>query len=258
MLITTLIRAGSILLALATLSAVTAGWVALNVLDAALTITPTLSTAASPSEDLLASVDDTLTELRTTLEVVASITDSVAASTSDVVVVVEEVADLSTGQIPAALSSLEASLPALIDTADVIDSTMRTLSIFGVQYEPAMPLDDAFREVQTQLEGLPETIAEQGVRLEALVSEIEQTGIETGTLSSRVLAIEENLMDAQSTIADYRVAIGGLTGLAGTESRISTAIPIARVSLVVLALSGLALAGIGWAIGGRLRPDAGA
>ena len=143
--------------------------------------------------------------------------------------------------------------PALIDTANVIDNTMSALSFIGVDYDPDEPLDEALREVEAQLEGLPETISDQGARIGALVDDIRLTGTETGLISGRLDAIDAGLADAATTIDDYRQAIDdlGLVGDVGTD--IAAAIPAARVALLVLALSGVALAIIGWKVAGRFE-----
>lgn len=249
----TLVRLGSAILAVTALSASIAGWLALNVIDTTLTLVPGISQTAEPSDDLLDAVDQALVEVRATLEVVGGITDRVADSTDDAAAIMDEIAVLSTGQIPDTLTALQETMPALIDTARVIDDTMQTLSFLGVDYSPDEPLDEALRQVETQLEGLPETIAEQGARIEDLVEELRLTGSDTALIGARLEAIDGNLADAEATIDDYRQAVDdlGLVGDVGTE--IAAAVPAARVALALLALSGVALAVIGWTIAGRFE-----
>jgi hypothetical protein len=249
----TLVRLGSAILAVTALSASVAGWLALNVIDTTLTLVPGISQTAEPSDDLLDAVDQALVEVRATLEVVGGITDRVADSTDDAAAIMNEIAVLSTGQIPDALTALQDSMPALIDTANVIDNTMQTLSFLGVDYDPDKPLDDALREVETQLDGLPETIAEQGDRIQDLVEEIRLTGSDTALIGARLEAIGGNLADAEATIDDYRQAVDDLGLVADVGTEIAAAVPAARVALVLLALSGVAMGIIGWTIAGRFQ-----
>ncbi|HEX2155084.1 MAG TPA: hypothetical protein VHL52_14055 [Acidimicrobiia bacterium] len=247
-----LVRSGALALAIAAIASAVAGWIGLGVIDATLTLAPEAASAAGPSENLTEVVDDTLSEVRTALVTLGSITDQVAASTDEAANVVEEVADLSTGQIPATLASLEEALPALIDTAAVIDETMRTLSFLGVDYEPQVPLDEAFQEVQSELDGLPEQINEEGERLAALVAEIRTTGTDTGLLADQITTIEASLAEAQAQIGTYGDAIDGLDRFSEVSRQLIGAIPIARIALIVLAVCGLLVGAMGWNLANRL------
>lgn len=249
----TLVRFGAVMLAITALSASAAGWLALNVVDSTLTLVPGISQTAEPSEDLLDAIEVTLTEVRGTLEDVAAITDQVADSTTEAAAVIEEIAILTTGQIPDSLTALQETMPALIDTANVIDNTMSALSFIGVDYDPNQPLDEALLDVEAQLEGLPETISEQGVRIGDLVDDIRLTGTETGLISGRLEAIDAGLADAEATIDDYRQAIDDLGLIADVGSGVESSIPAARVALVVLALSGLGLAFVLWTLARRFE-----
>lgn len=247
-----LVRIGAVVLSVATVFAAIAGWVGLDVIETSLTLAPELSESGEPSQSLVTAVDDTVTRVQSGLETLRGITDRVASSTEQAATVLDEVATLSTGQIPDALSSLEASLPALIDTARVIDNTMRTLSVLGVDYQPQVRLDDAFRDVQARLDGLPEAITRQGESLQALVEEMRTTGKETSRLSDQVGTIEESLAATQATLDEYGAAVDNLGNLAQLSDQIEASIPVGRVALAVLALSGLILGAIGWSLGTRL------
>ncbi len=249
----TLIRLAAVILAVTSLAAAASGWLALNVIDTTLTLLPGVSSTAEPSEDLLDAIELTLAEVRTTLDDVALITDRVADSTTEAAAVIDEVATLTTGQIPDSLAALEDTMPALIDTANVIDDTMSALSFLGVSYDPDQPLDDALRQVQTRLDGLPETIAAQGETIGELVDDIERIGTDTATVSGRLEAIDTGLADAEATIDDYRRAISDLGVVSDVGTDIAAAVPAARVTLILLAVSGLSLASLGWIIARRFE-----
>lgn len=248
----TLVRIGAVVLAVATVFAAIGGWVGLDIIEASLSLAPELQETEEPSGNVIESVDGTLQEVRGGLQTLESVTERVAASTEEVADVVDEVATLSTGRIPDALESLEGALPALIDTASVIDDTMRTLSVLGVEYQPQVPLDEAFRDVQEELDGLPESISRQGENLQSLGEEMRATGAETDSLSGQIDTIEQSLAETQVTLADYGSAVDSLGRLAQLSDQIEATLPVGRVALAVLALSGLALGAIGWRLGGRL------
>lgn len=248
-----LVRIGSAVVAVATLVAAVGGWVGLDIIQASLSIAPEVEEMEEPSRGMIESIDGTLEEVRVGLQTLESITSQVAESTEDVAEVVDEVAALSTGRVPETLAALDEALPALIDTAAVIDSTMRTLSVLGVDYSPQVPLDEAFADVQEQLDGLPESISRQGESLAALVGELRDTGTETELLSGQIDSIERSLAETQLTLEDYDIAIGNLSELSVVSDRIDASIPVARVALVILAISGLLIGMIGWTLARRLE-----
>lgn len=249
----TLVRIGAIVVAIATVFAAIAGWIGLDIVAASLEVAPEVQEAGEPAEGMVAAIDGTLEQVRSGLDTLQSITQRVADSSGDAAAVLDEVAALSTGQIPDTLSSLEQALPALIDTAAVIDSTMRTLSVLGVDYQPQVPLDEAFTDVQQQLDGLPESISAQGEDLQALAEEMRTTGEQTDVLSGHIEEIERSLARTQTSLDEYAAAVDSLGRLAEVSDRINTLLPVGRISLGVLAVTGLMLGAIGWSLGTRLQ-----
>lgn len=247
-----LVRLGAVVVAVASLAAGIGGWVALDVVDATVALAPDLRRVGEPSSDLIEGADATLEEVRVSLMTVGDIADRVADSSGDAADVLAEVARLSTGRIPETLEALQEGLPALVDTAAVIDDTMRTLGVLGVEYRPQVPLDEAFEEVETQLQGLPDSIRAQGTELEALAEEIRAAGDDTALLTERIDTIEQNLADAQATMDDYDAAVGSLNRLTELGERVGSLMPVGRVSLVIMALTGLALGATGWQLANRL------
>lgn len=247
-----LVRLGAVVVTVAALAGGLGGWVTLDVVEATAAVAPDLRQIGDPSSDLITSVDATLEEVQGSLTTLADVVGRVGTSSGDAAAVMAEVAALSTDRIPATLAALQEALPALVDTAAVIDETMRTLSVLGVDYRPQVPLDDALRDVETQLEGLPESIRGQGEKLEALADEIRTTGADAELLTGRIDAIAQNLDDARATLDDYQTALGDLDRLSDLGDRVTSLMPVARIALVVMALTGVALGTTGWQMSNRL------
>lgn len=248
-----LVKIGAALVAVVSLAAAVAGWIALDVVESVFSAAPELEEAAEPSRDLLEAIDATLGEAGGALGTLSGMADRLSGSADRAAEVLDEVAELTTTQIPDSLTALRDALPALIDTADVIDDTMRTLSFLGVEYRPQVPLDDAFGEVQAQLEGLPETIAAQGDSLSALAEELRASATDTRLLTEQVDEVASNLEEVRASVERYEEAVDRLDGIASTGSSVVSVVPVARVALVVVALVGLALGLVGWQLGNRLR-----
>ncbi|CAN5818388.1 hypothetical protein BH23ACT5_BH23ACT5_06400 [soil metagenome] len=247
-----LVRLAAVALAFATIAASGLAWVGIDVLEVASDLAPTVSAAAEPTDDLLAATGQAIAEVKTSMILVRSITDNVADSTGDVADVVEGIAELAIGPIPDSLVALRASMPALIDTAAVIDESMRTLAAFGVPYSPEAPLDAALADVQAELVGLPESIAAQGETLALTLPQIRQTGADTTALSRQIETIEGNLVEIETSIETYRSSVAEVTDLAAVATRFARALPLARAAVIVMALAGLGLAVAGWSVAARL------
>lgn len=251
-----LVRFVSVAFVVAALSAAGLAWFALDTVQITVSLVPGMSTASEPSRRLLTVADDTLTEVRATLDVVGSVTDDIGTSADETADVLEGIEGLLSERIPEALTAIEASMPALIDTAAVIDDTMGTLAIIGVPYNPDVPFDTALREVETQLEGLPEVVAEQGSSLAAIVPVVRTSGQDVARLSDHLVAIDEDLAAAQLTLEDYEQAIVDLEQIALVGDDVARFIPFARVGTVIMALAGIALGLGGWSLAGRLAHPA--
>lgn len=250
-----ILKIGAALIAVVSLASAVAGWVALDVVRSVFSAAPELEDAAAPSRDLLEAVDATLGEAGIALGTLSGMTQRLAGSADRAADVLDEVADLTTTQIPDALTALRDALPALIDTAKVIDDTMRTLSIVGIDYRPQVPLDEAFGEVQAQLEGLPETISAQGESLIDLAEELRTSATDTRLLTEQVDQVATDLEDVRATVERYDEAVDRLSGIAATGDTVTALVPAARVALVVLALAGLALGLLGWHLARRFEPQ---
>lgn len=240
----TLIRIASAFFALAALSAAGLAWFGLDVVEASVSLTPT--TAVSPTRDLLDSTQQTVSELRTTLGVVSRTTDDVATSTDDLIDTLGGVTDVLENQIPPALTAVQSSLPALIDTAAVVDQSMRALARLGVPYNPQVPFDQALAQVQLQLEGLPQAIEEQGANIDALLPVIRRSGQNMGDLTGRIHEIEASLGDAQTALVGYETTLNDFETASDRAAELVSFVPVARLGAIILALASLAVSGAAW------------
>lgn len=245
----TLIRIASVFFALAALSAAGLAWFGLDVVEASVSLTPT--TAVSPTRDLLDSTQQTVSDLRTTLGVVSRTTSDVATSTDDLIDTLGGVTDVLENQIPPALTAVQSSLPALIDTASVVDQSMRALSRLGVPYNPQVPFDQALAEMQAQLQGLPQSIEEQGANIDALLPVIRRSGQNMGDLTGRIHEIEASLGDAQTALVGYETTLNDFEAASNRAAGIVSFVPLARVGVVVLGLASMVVAGVAWSISDR-------
>lgn len=248
---TNIIKLGSVLLIIASLAAAFVGWVALSAVWASASLTPGVGDATTSARTLLTATGETLTEVRRALSLVGSVTDNVAAETETAAASLDEVAGLLSERVPDALAAVESSLPALTETASVIEDTMQALSMFGIPYDPAVPFDKALRNLGSELDGLPEAVAQQGANLDELVPAIRQTGEDAGELSSHLDAIDISLGDAQRAVGEFTATVGEMEESTRLGGRLVEVIPAARVAVLVLALAGVGLGVVAWILADR-------
>ncbi len=242
----TVFRVGAILLSLFTVAATTVGWVGLSVVEAGTVAAPDLATASEPTAEVLDAAASALGELRTAMGEVASVTDNAGQASEDLTEVLGAVSELAAEDLPATLAAVESSLPALIDTAAVIDGAMSTLSIVGVRYDPDVPFDEALLDVQTSMDGLAEQIAEQGAAIRATVPVIDESAGQISGLGDRIRTMDGHLERAETALAGYDETLDGVGTLVEVATTVRRLVPVGRVALVVLGLSGLGLAWLLW------------
>lgn len=249
-----IIRIASLSFGIAFSAAALVAWYTLDAVQATATLAPVVSDASTPTRTLIEAGDDTLTEVRAALALANDVVVDVGGSAGETADSLDEVAALMSEQIPGALSTLEESMPALIDTAAVIDDTMGALALLGVPYDPAIPFDTALRDVRDTLDGLPEAVEEQGAALSGLVPVVRSGGSDIAALGIHIEVIDLSLASAQEALDDYRRTVSGLDRVAGAGADLARYVPAMRAASVVMGLAGLVTGGAGWVLAGRVRP----
>lgn len=108
-----------------------------------------------------------------------------------------------TGQdVAGSLAAVEDTLPALVDVAAVIDSTLGTLDRLplGPTYDPDVPFDDAVRQLQGELDGLPESLEVQAELLRDGAVELADVGRSARFLAEDLDELSADLRDARDVL----------------------------------------------------------
>lgn len=142
------------------------------------------------------------TEAITGIEDAARSTGRALESATDAM---DQASELLVGDIADSLQATVDTLPGLIDTASVIDTTMRALSLFGVDYDPDEPLDEALIDLQLSLTPIPGQIRGQAEVLGTLQTDIGRIGGDAGSLAAVLLETRIS-MSAVESIVDAAAA----------------------------------------------------
>lgn len=233
----------------------------LGVLDQALE--DSLGVSAQAVDALGASVEvagDTMEVLERTLGNTATTTRDLGDSLVDAEAVLLATAELSEDDLAGGLAAMEDTLPALIQVASVIDTTLSALSAvpFGPDYDPGAPFPDSLRALQTELDGMPETLRAQAELIREGAGSIGTVRAGTGDIADDLDELHATVASAGELVQEYATTAADARELVtGNQEALDAQLSWARVLVVLLALSFVAgqlvPLGLGWLL---LRPGA--
>lgn len=242
-----LIRAAAVCVAALSIAVGAAGWM---LVDLGRSVTPWLSPATFQTlDDTLAVTLETTATVREAMVDLDRLAESVADSSATTAAFVEDTAQITTDRVAVSLAAIERSMPGLIDAAAVIDDTLTTLSLFGVDYHPEVPFDRALAEIESNLEGLSVDVAEQGRTLATLVPEIERIGATAESLGGHIVETRLRLREAGAVLGEYRTLVAETPIVSPSPSFPPAAIRLAALAFAAL---GITLAALMWRIGPEL------
>lgn len=207
-------------------------------------------------QDSVTVTADAVTALATTVEVADVVVDDAASALFDAglaasaaadgagaaVDVLAGAADVTGRDVAPSLAAVEDALPALVDVAAVIDGTLGALDRLpvGPTYDPDVPFDDALREVQAELDGLPESLEEQADLLRTGATELSDVERAATFLAEDLETLSRSLREAGATLEDVaRTADDAATVLADGSRGLGGGVASARV---LVGVAGTALA----------------
>lgn len=191
-------------------------------------------------ELVIGQVGGALESTSDTLESVEGIVADGAVDLSNVSAAGSALAEVVTVSVPAALDSVRQSLPALEDTARVLDRTMRALSFVGVDYDTEVRLDDAIANVEAELAPIPATLRDQAQRFEETTTAINDLATSALGVSSRLDEVGASLRDVADTLTRADDTAGAAREIMDRlDRRVSVA---TRLGSLVAVVAGLGVA----------------
>lgn len=255
-------RVGQVLVAVgavgvvATLVGTVVGVRLLGQLDTALQDSVAVTaTTLEALDDTVALATDALRRTTTTLSDAADTAATVGSATDATVDVLDGAADVTGTEVAGSLAAVQRTLPALIDVAGVIDSTLGALDALpvGPTYDPDVAFDDALRDVEEELDGLPAALRDQAGLLRDGADRLGEVREATTTVGTDLRLLAGTLRETGETVASLGTATqeaaaildrdaGGLTGDLGLARWLLGAVGVATaVGQLVPVLAGLAL-----------------
>lgn len=233
---------GGVVAVVGSLVGVVVGWVFVGTVGDAVSDTVGVSRRAlvSVGETTLV-IDEVFDDVAGSLRNVQTTLADTSVTLTSASVITRNLGNVVTDEIPASVDAVRASLPALIDTANVIDSTMRGLSFFGVDYDPDIPLDESIESIDARLAEIPLLLRGQQGTLEAVASDLGEFSSSTLTISDDLATIRVRLADASVVLDGYgSIAADSTDLLDELESDVQSGVQFLRMLLIVVGLGATA------------------
>lgn len=203
--------------------------------------------------------DDLVRDVASTLTSAALAARASAGGVEASVDVLEGAAEVTGRDVAGSLAAVEDTLPALVDVASVIDSTLSALDRLplGPSYDPEVPFDDAVRQLQRELDGLPEALQAEADLLRTGAVELGDVGRSARFLAADLDELAGDLRDARGVIGQVAATAGEAArvleeDVGGLDTGLTTARVLVAVGGLALAVGQLVPLAAGWLL---LRPD---
>ncbi len=111
------------------------------------------------------------------------------------------------------ITNTQAALNSAQASAVVIDNILSTISnipLIGITYNPKTPLNKALGEVSSSLDPVQLSLQDFKTSLDSTNSNMQILKVQISTLGQKVMVINNNLLQAQSTIQSYQSQIGSI------------------------------------------------
>lgn len=249
---------GLIILALALAGAYFAGDVLSSLNDGLANSLTLASQSLDSARDTLALARDTLSDVNGGLGTAVTATANAGQTLTDSRPLLDNVAAVTTQEVPEAVEGIQAALPNMIEVASVIDRTLTTLSSvgidrniplpfggsiplqfdLGIDYNPETSFDDSLRVFEASLTGLPES-------LRGLEDDLQATNASLATLAADLQATSDNLTIINTRIGEIAPLMDQYTALVDELSRTVTQVEADlgdRLSVLRLGIIGLLIA----------------
>jgi hypothetical protein len=178
---------------------------------------------------------------------IGSISEAAAAASGDL----DAVADFLDEDLSASIQALLDTMPAAIQTAGVIDTTLSALSFVGVNYDPDQAFDESLIAVEDALEGIPSQLGSQAEAIRGLAPISQQFAEDAAATAESFETLSAELASSQQVVDSYRATLDQAQAVVErTRSSLSASTWLLRLIIVLMTVTGVALS-LGLLILGR-------
>lgn len=248
-----LLKIGAVAVAAVTVFVAVVVWFVFSLAARAATSVPTLPDSARPVGELLDGTRAVLEAAVASIEDASALGAQLGDGSRDTAAALVSAGGLIENDVADSLESVDRAMPALVEAGRVIDDTLGALTLFGVQYDPPVPFDEALADVQAGLDGLPERVRTQGSNIAALGSVVDQVALDSEEVAESLDGVAEELDAASVTLARLDASVRGVDQIGVAVGTVARYRPVVATLLVVAIVAGLALSFVLWRLG-QLAP----
>ncbi|HEX6286331.1 MAG TPA: hypothetical protein VFZ80_02515, partial [Acidimicrobiia bacterium] len=226
-----------------------------------------LADTIKPLGDLVVNVSDSVEATQVivarTIEAVEGIesaTRSAGRTLDSVSGLIDSTSEVLGDDLANGLDDAVSTLPALVDTGRIIDRTMRTLSLVGVDYDPEVPLDESLGSLEESLRPIPDQLRDQVSALGEVGTDIDVVARDAGSLAATLLEARIEMAEARDILVETGENVTrAAASLTSIEGDLETYDLLSKIVVVGVALALLTGAVAPLLIGAHLRrtPDSG-
>lgn len=233
------------------------GWVIVDSVIARLEGPVRISVATLDAiEETLGVVDSVTSQLQEGLTTAGESLDAASTAAAQSTGSLTALADFLDGDLVTNIEAIQGTMPAAIQAAGAIDSTLRALSLLGVDYDPEQPFDEALTAIDAALEGLPGQLSAQAGAVRDLVPSADRFSEDAATIAASMTAMGDDLERSGEVLDSYRATIDEARAIIeDTEASFSTNLWMLRGLVLLAGIAGVALS-TGLMASGRRRTAA--
>lgn len=232
-------------------------------LDNSLTLT---SQSLDTVEDTLVLAKETVGDVNEGLVTVEETALHVGGTISETQPLLDQVTQVASEDVPESLEALQEAMPDVAEAAAVIDDTLVTLNDFridesflgleiqydlGINYAPAVPLDESVDQIGSSLEGLPERLRSLNANLNVANENLETVSQDIFAISRDLETINDRIAEVDPLLNEYiRIVTDANDGIRQGRTNVSTQLEQIKLALTIvmiwLGLTQLAPLYLGW------------
>lgn len=147
--------------------------------------------------------DGTTRSLTSASRSVSSVSETVGSTAETL----EGVASFIEDDLPGDLESIREAFPAAIQAASAMDTAMRALSLFGVDYDPEEPFAESLRKVELALAELPSELRSQSEAMRRLIPSANELAVESLGLGADLESLSSSMEGFRRLTEDYQAIL---------------------------------------------------
>lgn len=164
-------------------------------------------------EDSVAAAADSVTIAADGIDTLVSAAQNTEDSLGGVATLADDTASALGAEIPEAVEAIRTTMPALIESAELVEDALSTLSFLGVGFDPQNPPAASLREVDERLADVAEVLRDGSGQISVIGADLSDLEADVASLTFNLERLDANLDRATSLVGTYTATTRNITAL---------------------------------------------